>query len=265
MLQTVLPALILADAPSRVTLEGGTHNPYAPPFDFLAHAFLPLVNRMGPTVTATPDRPGFFPAGGGRFTVDIEPAPHAKLAPLSMLERSDLISRRAVATVSNLSPAIAERELDTLCRTLTWSETKCEVVELRDGVGPGNTLSVTLAFENVTEVIVGFGTRNRSAEAVAGDVARRCRRYLQTGAPVGEYLADQLLLPFALAGGGSFHTQCLSRHAETHLDLIRRFLNVVIDVEQRGRHGVVITLDRDTRPAPYRLETKNPLSQLDAG
>ena len=50
VLQTVLPALLLADAPSSLTLEGGTHNPHAPPFDFLERAFLPLINRMGPTV-----------------------------------------------------------------------------------------------------------------------------------------------------------------------------------------------------------------------
>ena len=65
VLQTVLPPPLIADGPSRVILEGGTHNPWAPPFDFLSRAYLPLVNRMGPSVTATMDRPGFYPAGGG--------------------------------------------------------------------------------------------------------------------------------------------------------------------------------------------------------
>lgn len=72
--QTVFPALALAKGRSSVTVEGGTHNPLAPPFDFLARAFLPLVERMGPRCTATLERPGFFPAGGGRFRVEIEPA-----------------------------------------------------------------------------------------------------------------------------------------------------------------------------------------------
>jgi RNA 3'-terminal phosphate cyclase (ATP) len=51
VLQTVLPALLTADGHSELILEGGTHNPYAPPFDFLDKAFLPLVNRMGAAVT----------------------------------------------------------------------------------------------------------------------------------------------------------------------------------------------------------------------
>src|SRR5512138_2046230 len=66
VLQTVLPALIIAEGSSEIRLEGGTHNPAAPPFDFLAGAFLPLLNRMGPDVRAALERPGFYPAGGGR-------------------------------------------------------------------------------------------------------------------------------------------------------------------------------------------------------
>ena len=74
VLQTVLPALMIAEAPSAVVLEGGTHNPWAPPFDFLQAAFLPLLSRMGPRVSASLQRHGFYPAGGGQFTVTIEPA-----------------------------------------------------------------------------------------------------------------------------------------------------------------------------------------------
>ena len=85
VLQTVLPALLLAREPSRLTLEGGTHNPYAPPFDFLARTFLPMLRRMGASVEASLETYGFYPAGGGRFTVDIEPC--ATLGRLSLLER----------------------------------------------------------------------------------------------------------------------------------------------------------------------------------
>src|SRR6202140_4872670 len=62
VLQTVLPALLAADGPSSLTLEGGTHNPHAPPIDFLEKAFVPLVNRMGPTVHVALERAGFYPA-----------------------------------------------------------------------------------------------------------------------------------------------------------------------------------------------------------
>jgi len=67
VLQTVLPCLLTADKTSNLILEGGTHNPYAPPYDFLAQAFLPVVNRMGPKASCSLERPGFYPAGGGKF------------------------------------------------------------------------------------------------------------------------------------------------------------------------------------------------------
>src|SRR5262249_60565139 len=47
VLQTLLPALLCGRTPSRITIEGGTHNPFAPPFDFLARTVLPILERMG--------------------------------------------------------------------------------------------------------------------------------------------------------------------------------------------------------------------------
>ncbi|MEM8783345.1 MAG: RNA 3'-terminal phosphate cyclase [Planctomycetota bacterium] len=248
VLQTVLPALVLADGPSTVTLEGGTHNPFAPPFDFLAQTYLPLLNRMGPNVSAILERPGFFPAGGGALRIEIEPA--AKLSGFELMARGPIVRRRAVATVANLPREIAERELKIVRLKLGWDEAACEVVDARNTPGPGNL--VTLEVESagpdggpgVCEVLTGFGEVGRKAEAVANQAVQRCQRYLKSPASVGEYLADQLLLPMAIAGGGAYLAQSLSRHTETHVDLVRRFLDVTIDVKDRGRDGVTIRIDR---------------------
>ena len=97
VLQTVLPALMIASAPSSLVLEGGTHNPGAPPFEFLEKCLLPLLNRMGPTIVAKLERPGFYPAGGGRFTVEISPVP--ALQQLEMVERGTPRSVKARAIV----------------------------------------------------------------------------------------------------------------------------------------------------------------------
>ena len=119
VLQTVLPVLLTADRPSRLTLEGGTHNPFAPPFEFLDRAFLPPVNRMGPRVVATLEACGFFPAGGGRFTVEVTPAP--RLTGLELLERGEPVGHNAVAVVANLDPRIADRELAVVAERLGWA------------------------------------------------------------------------------------------------------------------------------------------------
>ncbi|QNN21006.1 RNA 3'-terminal phosphate cyclase [Planctomycetales bacterium ZRK34] len=240
VLQTVLPALLTAGAPSRLTLEGGTHNPFAPPFDFLAKTFLPLVNRMGPRVEATLERAGFYPAGGGRFTVEVTPA--AQLSGIELLERGEIMRRSVRGIVSNLPRGIAERELKAVRKKLSWPDECFEVVELRDGHGPGNVVMIEIESEQVCEVFTGFGEVNRPAEAVANHATQQAQRYLRCGAPVGEYLADQLLLPLALAGAGAFETVRLSRHTRTHIDLIGRFCDVSIQTDDHGRDGATVRL-----------------------
>ena len=238
--QTVLPALLLAEEPSRLVLKGGTHNPLAPPFEFLEGAFLPLVNRMGPRVEVALTRPGFYPAGGGRFEARVDPAAGRTLAPLMLLERGPLVSRSARALVSRLPHAIGQRELDRVADRLGWSAEELSVVMTPKPRGPGNALLCTLAFEQVTAVFSGFGDRGVSAEQVADGTVARLQRYLATSAPVCRYLADQLLIPLALAKGGVFRTQTLSRHATTNIEVIKRFLDVEITVRESETEDVEV-------------------------
>jgi RNA 3'-terminal phosphate cyclase (ATP) len=225
VLQTVLPALVLAGGPSTVVLEGGTHNPFAPPFDFLEKAFLPLLRRMGPRVEVALDRPGFFPAGGGRFTARVTPV--AWLRPLILPERGELLRLRGAAIVADLPRRIAEREAAALADLLPLA---AEDVAIREypGRGPGNAVLVAVHSEQVSEVFSAFGARGRPAESVARTAAEEVLNYLAAGVPVGRRLADQLLLPMALAGGGSFHTLEPSRHTRTNIAVIGQFLDVAI-------------------------------------
>jgi RNA 3'-terminal phosphate cyclase (ATP) len=240
VLQAVLPALLRADGPSTITLEGGTHNMMAPPFDFLQRAFLPLVNRMGVTVDVTLERAGFYPAGGGRFVTAIQPA--AALSPLVLNERGQIKRKLATATVAGLSGDIAKRELDKVRQMLGWSEDEVQIRQLPDAWGPGNILTLEIESENVTELFTGFGTKGTSAEAVANGVAREVRGYLADGVPVGQHLADQILIPMALAGEGSFTTQSLTDHTTTNITVIEKFLPVQFSVTARGadRHQITV-------------------------
>src|SRR6266496_6275324 len=106
VLQTVLPVLMLASKPSSLTLEGGTHNPFAPPYDFLEKAFVPLLNRLGGRVRTELQTPGFYPAGGGVMKVMIEPP--SGLNSLDLTERGQPRGRTARVLIANLPRAIAE-------------------------------------------------------------------------------------------------------------------------------------------------------------
>src|SRR5580704_9782023 len=230
--QTLLPALMTTSGPSQITIEGGTHNMQAPPFDFLRKAFLPVINRLGPTINVSLEKYGFYPAGGGRFTATIEPC--ERLSTIELPERGEIERRRAVAIVANLPRSIAQREIDTIAKLMNWDADSAEIVETKNSVGPGNIVLIELASGNTTEIFCGFGRIGASAESVASEAADAARSYLVSGAAVGEHLADQLPLPFAFAGGGAFTAEKLNLHSRTNMEIIRCFLPVDFVTTQEG-------------------------------
>lgn len=240
VLQTVLMPLILADAPSRLVLEGGTHNMLAPPFEFIERSFLPIVNRMGPSVTATLTRHGFYPRGGGRIEIDTSPAP---LRRVDCVERGALVERSAMAVFAALPVEVADREIKVVRKMLPdWPDDAFAIRELPGDQGPGTILMLEAAFENVTEIVSGFGKLGLSAEKLAATAANRMTGYLASDAFAGPYLADQLLLPFAIAGGGAFTTVKPSQHSRTAANVIERFLDRRCTFAQRENGTHLVTM-----------------------
>jgi RNA 3'-terminal phosphate cyclase (ATP) len=232
VLQTLLPPLLTAHRSCTLRLRGGTHNPDAPPFEFLALAFLPLLKRMGVEVEATLERCGFFPAGGGEIRIRVAPA--GRLVPLRLEARGALRCTRAEAIVANLPVEIALRELAVVRAGLRLPDSALRAVDDRPASGPGNALLIVQEYEHVTEVSTGFGERGLRAETLAQRAVEEAMRFARSDAAVGEHLADQLLLPLALAGGGSFTTLTPSSHAQTNIDVIEQFLPVKFVRTQRG-------------------------------
>jgi RNA 3'-terminal phosphate cyclase (ATP) len=246
VLQTVLPALLTASAGSDLRLEGGTHNPRAPTFECLARAYLPLIGRMGPRIAIELERAGFEPMGGGVVHVRIEPAP--RLDPLHLETRGALLRVAAEVLLSKLPAHIAEREAAALASELDIEADSVRVRSIDDSAGPGNVVSVFVESEHVTEVFAEFGRRGVPAERVAQRAALAAKRYLASDVPIGMHLADQLLLPLALAGGGSFITLPPSTHTRTNIDVIQAFLPVAIRcaaLDETGRRKIAVTQRTD--------------------
>jgi RNA 3'-terminal phosphate cyclase (ATP) len=245
VLQTLLPALLVADEPSHVTLEGGTHNPLAPPFDFLDRCYLPLLGRLGHNVEATLQRHGFYPAGGGRINLTVQPT--GRWRPLKLLERGRVVRHDVCALLSQLPDHIGERECSTAIRKLGFRTSEAHLRRITDSSGPGNVLLIEIECEHVTEIVAGFGQRGVKAERVAGGAAREAKRYLDANVPVGEHLADQLLLPLAIGAthgaGGSFRTLALSGHSTTHIELLEKLLDVQVTVASEAPDDVLVTIE----------------------
>lgn len=235
LLQAVLPALWLAGGPSRVQLQGGTHNPMAPCFHFLDQAFAPLLRRLGGDMQLDLHRHGFYPAGGGQLVAQIAPAP-AALQPFDLLTRGPLLSAHAECLAPGLARQIGTRELRVLHESLGWSGEQLRVGTARQDEGPGNVLMATLAHAHSTELITVFGERGRPAEAVAQEMVRQVQAWETSDAALGEHLADQWVLLLALAcwrsgRGAAFTCTTASEHLRTNCRVIERFLPVRIAID----------------------------------
>jgi RNA 3'-terminal phosphate cyclase (ATP) len=232
VLQTVLPPLLTAATSSTIRITGGTHNKACPPVDFLQRTYLPLVGRMGPNVQLDLVRHGFYPRGGGEILARVTPVP--RLAPISLMERGVRKSGYAEAYISGIPLHVATRELEIVGKMLNWPAESLHVRGLSAEFGPGNALTLTVEHGHVTEVFTGFGEKGVSAESVAKRAVDAARNYLASEAPVGRHLADQLLLPMALAGSGEFVTMPVTQHFESHVDIIERFLSRRVVTETVG-------------------------------
>ncbi len=233
VLQTLLPALLIGERTCSLRLQGGTHNPHAPPFHFLQQAFLPLLERMGVRIEVSLQRYGFFPAGGGEIRMRVVPC--AKLGALHLQERGPLERSYAEAVVAKLPVDIARRELDVVKARLGLSDENLLIVGNAPAHGPGNVLLIVQQYRHVTEVFTGFGEPGVRAEVVAERAAEEAEAFARSEAAIGEHLADQLLLPMALTGEGSFATLEPSSHTRTNMDVIGLFLPVRFEMEQRKK------------------------------
>jgi RNA 3'-terminal phosphate cyclase (ATP) len=229
VVQALLPALLVGDGTFTITIEGGTHNPQAPTFDYFVRVLAPVLRRLGAQVTAKLDRPGFYPAGGGRMHLTVTGGgASSRLAQLELCERGAVQSRLVTSLLSALPRHVAEREIATACDILGWDASSCGIVEAARSPGPGNAVSVEVACDHVTELFVAIGDKGVPAERVAKTAADEAAAWLAAGVPVGEYLADQLLVPLALGSGGRFRTVQPSLHTTTQIDLLRQFIGVEV-------------------------------------
>lgn len=242
VLQTILPPLLLASHASTVTIKGGTHNPLAPTVDFLQHAFIPALAKMGIKLELELKQAGFAPVGGGEIIANIYPIAASVNHPkFEVLNRGKLLGVDLVASELNLHIDIPNRELASAATYLlekngvTKEQLHQRVASLK-GIGEGNTCYAIVKNENHQEVFTRLGEKKNSAENIGKRLAGLVNRYFASDACVDEYLADQLLLPLAIlvdnkqfeSNAAQFSARMISEHTRTQAVMIEKFLPVSI-------------------------------------
>ena len=202
VLQTLLPALLAANGESRVRISGGTHNPLAPPADFLRDSWLPLLRRMGAEVDLELLRHGFVPAGGGELLARVRPA---RWRPLQLEHPGTALRRQARALLAGIPGHVGERELERIRQRLGWSDEERQLEFLAEDQGPGNALLLRIDCEHICATFCAFGQAGVSAERVAEQVATQAIGWMESGCAADEHLANQLLLPWPAPAASPRH------------------------------------------------------------
>jgi len=226
--QTVLPIILFSGQACEIKFVGGTHNMAAPTYDFIENSFLHTLNRFGTDITCELQQPGFYPVGGGRWSVLVN---QCKLSKIELMDRGELVNRKAVARLGNLPREIGERELKVIQQKSKWLSYEL-FIDSSNCIGNGNALILHLSYKNIYTVFDQIGVKNKSAEKVALSACSDMASYMNSGAVVEEYLADQLILPMALGEGGRFTTTKPSDHLLTNISVIKQLLNISITVNK---------------------------------
>jgi RNA 3'-terminal phosphate cyclase (ATP) len=239
--QSIAIPLAYADTPSTVTLRGGTHVPYSPNVQYLQTIFIPTVSKFGFQGSLKLNRWGWYPKGGGEATARVQPVPNWRGVNLS--ERGALKKIRGISAVSNLPNHIAIRQRDQSMRHLAQF-TPCVNIDLVQGksIGQGTLVFLNAIFEHTQAGFFALGKRGKSAAQVADEACQALNDFLESGSAIDPHLADQLILPMALAKGESrFTTSQITRHLTTNIWLLQQFLPVRFEIKgAEGERGEII-------------------------
>ncbi|ELZ12238.1 RNA 3'-terminal-phosphate cyclase [Halovivax asiaticus JCM 14624] len=229
LFDAVLPLATRLSAPLTLTATGGTDVKWSPTLDYYRRVKLPLLRRFGLQAALSVDRRGFYPAGGGDVTLHLAPS---RLDPIRLDERGTLRGVRVYSTesASLADQNVAERQLRAAMERLEGAvETERDgglvterVVTTARSDSPGSVIGCRLDFETGIAGTDALGERGKPAERVGEEAANAAIRLVEGAAPVDRHLADQLLVPLALAGG-RVRIPAVTDHVEASLSLLDTF------------------------------------------
>ena len=241
--QTLLLALTSANGDSVLTLEGGTHNPLAPSLDFFDRVFRPAIANFGIQFEVELITPGFAPAGGGKIELRIPG--NQTLRPYHYPDRGAEKARFFEIFAVNLPDHVAPSQLDLFEKSRLF-ENHLDQHRVRlfpDSPGSASLVQAEVHFEHASELVTNHGAFGKSSKRVVHGATSALSHFIHSGAQAGPHLADQLLLPIALGGGGSFTTLRETNHLRTNHRTIAAFLpGVDFDVGPIANDLVKVTL-----------------------
>jgi RNA 3'-terminal phosphate cyclase (ATP) len=248
VLQAVLLPLALAEGDSRVTIRGGTHMAWSPPFDYLRGVWLPALAQIGIEARLELHASGWFPIGKGEIRATVRGLGadwRRRLRPVDLRARGALLGVSGRALAANLPAHIPERMAKRARDMLGRLDVPVRIApEVLRAACAGAGIFLSAEYERLRCGFSALGARGKPAEEVAEDAAFALIAHWTSGAALEVHLADQILAPLALAPGpSSFSVEGISRHLETNAWIVERFGlgRVALETAQGGTGLATVT------------------------
>ena len=243
VIQTILPALVIAAGESDVTVTGGTHNPMAPCFEYLRDVFGVLASAANVQIYLEMIRPGFYPAGGGEVRLAVSGVDPDDLGPLRYTARGDLKSIQGLSAASKSLPAhIIERQAARALSRLEAAGYGASIEQAAwESYSPGTAVFLRAVFSKTVAGFFALGALGKPAEKVADEAVDGLLAFLVSGAAVDAHAADQLITLAALCPGPSaLSAERITDHLLANAEVIRQLTGREIRIEgQPDKPGTV--------------------------
>ncbi|MCD6481069.1 MAG: RNA 3'-terminal phosphate cyclase [Thermoplasmata archaeon] len=221
VLQACLIPSIFAKGETRLLIRGGTDVKWAPPWDYFQNVILPMLKEMGVEVEAYLNSRGYYPAGGGEVEIFVKPCRMLHTPSFS----GDVEGVEGIVNISNLPVEIAERIRNAALEKLKENGMDADIIiEETSSASPGTGIVLWTRGKHLGGDCLG--ERGKRAEQVGREAAEKIIAEIKSGADLDVHGVDNILPYMAIAGEGKFKCREISKHAETEMWLLKKFMDV---------------------------------------
>jgi len=240
--QISVPAAIFSPGPVSLSLVGGTNTDMAPQIDEYTEILLPNIKRFGVSLEFEVVRKGFFPSGGGKVNLFINPV--KKLKAITMTEPGKILSITGWSFCAGNLPLrladqmtkAARKHLESSgCEDIEGVDINIETYKEDSASGPRNGSGIVLIARTSTDCILGgsaVGSSRVSPEQTGRAAAEELLEAVECGGCVDKFIQDQMVIFMALAEGESnLVTGPLTLHTETAIHIATMMTGATFRVE----------------------------------
>ena len=246
ILQTILPALLVAEGDSSIAVRGGaTHTAGSPCFEYLRDVFGVLASAANLGGYYDLVRAGFAPAGGGEVRMEIQGLGEIEgISPLRFSDRGELKYIEGLSAASGALPNdILDRQTTQVLGRLAAAGHSASVEQaVWDTDSAGMAVFLRAVFARSAAGFWALGARGGSVDKIADDAVEALLAFLAAPGAVDPHAADQLLPIAAMCYEQSHYTtDRVTPQLLANAEVVRRIAQRQVRIEGRvGQPGRIV-------------------------